>query len=752
LANNRARYEDALNRGHSYSWDQEWEKAIREFETAAAEFPKESAPYAGLGMAYLEMGQLEKALENYKLASRYSRGDIIYLRQVADVQERLEQFSEAGKTYMAIGEIELNRKRLNEAMDNWNRAVRLEPGLLRAHHRLASIYEKQRAIPAAIREYLAIVHILYSQGLKGKALQACQRALALDPRNADVLTAMEKIKNNEPWSSGLAVSARQTSSEVSDVSRMIAAALQSNGEVEKAPAEATRPVQDARRLASEQLAAGLFDDGDGAMPPESSALISQALDYQTRGMKSEAISAYERAIAAGLDMPAAHFNLGLLYQENMRFGDAIKEFQIAAQQYEFRLASHFSLGECYRARGQIERAIEHFISVLKIVDLATVQHSQADRLIELYENLADSLIAQGEHDQASKFANALVDFLSHKGWEDKAKEARARLDALSDSGMMILGDMLTAGSEQILESLYLSQEYDRRGMYDTAIEETYRAIQLANDYLPAHLRLGELLGKQGRRQTASEKFVTIAHTYQVRGDVNGAIMAYEQALNYTPLDTTIRGRLIELLKRHGRIDRALEHYETMADAYYQLAQADKARDVYQEALKLAPRGSAEHKWEARFLRHVADIDMQRLDWRRALSAYRDLRRLEPEDERTAITLVDLYFKVGQPLNAVAELDNYLKQLVRSGRGNKVVGILEDMVRQRPADPNLVERLSRLYIQQKRPEKAIELLDRLGEAQLEANDKAAAIETIEKIMALNPPNVDSYRQLLAQLRQ
>ncbi|HIP73490.1 MAG TPA: hypothetical protein EYH05_19100, partial [Anaerolineae bacterium] len=62
------------------------------------------------------------------------------------------------------------------------------------------------------------------------------------------------------------------------------------------------------------------------------------------------------------------------------------------------------------------------------------------------------------------------------------------------------------------------------------------------------------------------------------------------------------------------------------------------------------------------------------------------------------------------------------------------------------------RLSRLYIQQKRPEKAIELLDRLGEAQLEANDKAAAIETIEKIMALNPPNRASYQQLLSQLRQ
>ena len=110
-------------------------------------------------MAYLEQNQLGKALENYKLAARHSRGDIIYLRQVADVQERLGLQAEAGKTYMAIGELELNRKRLSEAMDNWNRAISLEPNLLRAHQRLASVYERQGQAPNAIREYLEIARI-----------------------------------------------------------------------------------------------------------------------------------------------------------------------------------------------------------------------------------------------------------------------------------------------------------------------------------------------------------------------------------------------------------------------------------------------------------------------------------------------------------------------------------------------------------------------------------------------------------------
>ncbi|WP_420640663.1 tetratricopeptide repeat protein [Candidatus Leptofilum sp.] len=755
MAGNRARFEEALNRGHSHSWDQKWQEAIQEFQIAIREIANEPAPYAGLGMAYLELNQLQDALENYKLAARFSRGDVIYLRQVADVQERLGQYGEAGKTYMAIGEIELNRRRLTEAMDNWNRAVRLEPDLLRAHQRLASIYERQGSVHNAIREYLAIARILNAQGESENALQACQLALKLDPRNAEVLTAIEQIRSGEKLAGESDSPTYQSSDSISEVAQHMAAALQekegsSNGKV----TDAASPVQDARRLASEKLAEDLFGDGDlelNAQTLQLTTLISKALDFQTRNMTNEAISAYEEAMGLGLDNTAAHFNLGLLYQDKLRFEDAVREFELSVKDHDFRLASHFSLGECHRARGRIEKALEHFINVLKIVDLATVQHSQADRLIELYENLADSLMAQGERDQASAFANALVEFLSHKGWEDKAKDARGRLDAISDSGMMILGDMLTAGSEQVLESLYLSQEYARRGMYDTAVEETYRAIQLSNDYLPAHIQLGELLGKQGRRETAAQKFMTVADTYRNRGDVNGSIISYEKAVEMTPLDLPARGRLIDMLKQHGQIDRALDHYLAVGDAYYQLAQVDKARDTYQEALKLAPRGTEDQNWKVRFLRLAAEIDMQRFDWRRALTAYKELRVLDPNDERTAITLVDLYYKVGQPINAVGELDNYLKQLVRSGRGAKVVGILEDMVRQRPSDKNLIDRLSRLYLQQKRQADAIELLDKLGEAQLEANETQAAYRTIEKILALNPPNAASYRQLLAQLR-
>jgi Flp pilus assembly protein TadD len=58
----------------------------------------------------------------------------------------------------------------------------------------------------------------------------------------------------------------------------------------------------------------------------------------------------------------------------------------------------------------------------------------------------------------------------------------------------------------------------------------------------------------------------------------------------------------------------------------------------------------------------------------------------------------------------------------------------------------------LYIQQKRVKDAVDLLDKLGEAQLEVGDIEGAIKTIERIVRLKPQNLASYQQLLGQLKQ
>lgn len=768
MTEDRSRYELALRQGHSYSWEQRWPEAIEQFNKAIEAAGQEPAPYAGLGMAHVELGDLHQALENYKVAARLSRGDMIYLKHVAEVQERLGQETDAGQTYMAIGEIQLKRRKLDEAVGNWLQAVRLAPALLGAHRRLAAVYKRQGLTRNAIREYLAIARIYAVRGQQEAALQVCRIALELDPRSVDALTLLNRIQHGEeielngseqrPSTAGAfdELSARADDDEAGEESDKEADQLAT-------AAGGSGLLEVGLRLAQSQLAQQIFGEegGEGDLENASdetaalkrSTLISQALDFQTREMVDEAIDCYEQALGMGLSSPALHFCLGILYHGKTRVAQARRAFEQSVTDQSLRPASYYAMGEAYRARRDLRRATEYYVAALRAIDLSYLSPKHVRRASDIYSHFVKELVNSEEPRATLDFVDAVTEFLGQDGWQPRVEQARSRLDRLSADGqILILGEIMSAGSLQVLESLHLSQEYAEQGKFDSAVEEAYRAIQVSPFYLAGHIQLAELMAKQDRVQIAIGKYLTIGDTCRMRGDISGALANYEKAVELAPMNLGNRSRLIAMLIDQGHVDRALEHYQEMGEALYNLAEVDRARETYLEALKLAPLGSAERQWRYLFMQAIADIDIQRLDWKRALAAYSELSANDPGDERIALTLIDLYFKVEQPESAIRLLDKYLVQLVRGGEGMRVFRILEDLVELRPTDADVADRLARLYLRQGRKQDALDLLDGLGEAQLDDGQEQAAIKTIETILGMDPPNASSYQRILQQLRQ
>ena len=151
------------------------------------------------------------------------------------------------------------------------------------------------------------------------------------------------------------------------------------------------------------------------------------------------------------------------------------------------------------------------------------------------------------------------------------------------------------------------------------------------------------------------------------------------------------------------------------------------------------------------LRGLADVESQRLNWHRALQYYERIRQMHPEDEEVALSIVDLHYQLGQPREAVRALDDTIREILRQGRGDRVTEILEEQVERHPQEAPLRQRLAEVYRQQGRIQEAIAQLDALGELQLDAGRIEDAIVTIQRIIDLNPPDVDGYHQLLAQLQ-
>lgn len=364
MAKDQAKYHKAIKVGLAFNEAKRWKDAFTAFRVAIGEFPNDAAAYAGLGEACLGLKQLDRALDCFKLAARYSKGDIHYLRSVADIQERQGQLAEAARTYLAIGEILLKQRHLEEAIGNWERSIRLDSSLLGSHKRLAMVFQRLNRTRDAVREYLAIARILQMRGEHDKALQMCQAALRLDPGNEDVLTAVELIRHGEAAleppvvedepgvAPGLSAEEQAEADSLTETVRQMAAIFEAerSQQVVAEREEVSDPVEKARRLAQEELAAELFRDEDevqespnGLSKLERDALLGQAMDFETRGHVDEAINCYQRAINGGLKLPAAYFMLGLIYMANQQRTEAEKMLALAAKSPAYLQASKLVL-------------------------------------------------------------------------------------------------------------------------------------------------------------------------------------------------------------------------------------------------------------------------------------------------------------------------------------------------------------------------------------------------------------------------
>jgi len=170
----------------------------------------------------------------------------------------------------------------------------------------------------------------------------------------------------------------------------------------------------------------------------------------------------------------------------------------------------------------------------------------------------------------------------------------------------------------------------------------------------------------------------------------------------------------------------------------------------EHALELADTGTLSRRRHLAILHSLADIDNSLLNWRAALGVYAQIRSLDPSNERARRECVELNLRLGQEEQAARDLDGLLEELVKGGRAAEALQLLEETTREHSGRPSLHARLAEAYRAAGRTSDAIAQYDALGEIQLDAGAVVLAIRTIQIILSLNPPDGDSYRELLRNL--
>lgn len=753
MAGNREKYQQAMRTAFDHSWSRNWEAAIEAYKQALIESPRDLPATLGLGGAFLELGQPQVALKVFERAVQLAPQDASALAKLAGVQERLGRVEAAAASHTQAGRALAQQGKLEEAADAWGQACRLLPDRLETNLQLAEALEQLGRSEQAAAQYAHLASLAQGQEDADLAVEHCQQALRLDPENREAQDLLEALQG-APQPATTDLDFWEEPELEPDQEQLAGEDIFSFESLTEEEAEGHSPMEQAQRQALQELADMLFESGSNGSPDLASvAIIGQAIDQQTRGLLDDAIENYRKALTGGLTHSAVFYNLGGLYYERRRYDEAVEAFRRTMRDEAYKLGSHYALGLTYRAAGNIDRSLEHFLEVVKLVDLETVHPNQATSLSATYQQLSDSYIARGDTQKANVFTQTLLKFFSEPHWERRAREARRRMAGYAEAGsLMTMAEYLeTPETEVVVTAMALTGEYMRRNMLLTGAEECFRAIQHAPSYLPLHIRLADIILKQEHTEEAINKYLVVSDVYQMRGESEQAVNIYQRVLRLAPMDVKVRARLINLLVTRGEVEQALEQYLTTADVYYQLAQVDQALEKYDEAMRLAPSSSNESAWKADILHRMGDIYNQRVDWGQATAAYESIITVSPDDERARLALVDLHYKQGEGEKALQSLDALLSMYQKAGKTQKILTVLREATQTRPEEMGLRARLAAAYARQGMAREAIAEYDALGEMQLEAGLREEAARTIQTIISLGPDDTQGYRHLYAQIK-
>lgn len=769
MAGNEQAYQEAMNQGHSEAWDLQWDKAAEQYKKAVQEKPASSLAIASLGLAYYEQKNYQDAKKCYLRAAQMQPEDPLPIEKLADIFEKTGEKQKSSDVSMKVANLHLKLKDTDKAIENWARVTRLFPEHLDAHSKLAVVHAKVGNNEQAIHEYIAVAALLQDVGQISEAVDAVNKAVQIDPESIEAKQAFELVNANKTLpkprrpQGGTGALDMVISSEEEEIQAQM-----------NFSDEGPDPISEARQVALTELAGLLFssgseEDGENETSPggmtgmlssgqnginvdKITVHIGLAIDYQSKAKDQAAVKELKKAIKAGLNFPAAFYNIGMLYYRLERFGSAQRNLQRAVGHPDYALACRLMVGDMERNNGNLPKAVEEFLEALKIADVSVAVPELAPILEAQYEPLIEAHTQETDEDQLNLICDNIVEMLLRSGWREHVIDARSQLpSSVTGSLAMPVAEILTqAQSSEMVSAISKINNIARQGFPRSAMEEAFALMTTAPTYLPLHIHMGELLMSQDRTAEAVSKFTVVAEAYAARGEAGKATDLLRRIVQVSPMDLSAHKKLISRLIDQGQIEPALEEYINMANVHYRLAQLDQARATYEDALRLAQQTNVDEAWSIRILHQMADIDTQRLDYRQALVIYEQLRILVPDDDDARISIITINVRLGQANQASTELDSYLSELSASGKDSDTIIFLEKLVEESSSLIFAHRRLAEQYQQLGKVDEAIKQWNKVGEMMAKGGDREGAKQALRAILVLNPPNAEKYRAMLQNL--
>ncbi len=308
--------------------------------------------------------------ENYTLYLIEREGSL-----VSPSMARIILNPDDAKAHNNLGTVLGQLGKLEEAIGQYEQAVRMKPDYADAHFNLGLMLSDQGRVPEAIGHY--------EQALRVKpdyadAHYSLGNALQLVGRLQDAIAHFEQALEIKP--------------DYAEAHFNLALAFRQVGKLDEAIHHYERAVQIKpdyaeahNNLGNALLQAGKMEDAIGQfeqalriMPDYAVAHYNLGAALAQTGKTEEAIPHYEQALRIMPDYAMAHQNLGVALARTGKIKEAIPHFEQALRIMPDYAMAHYNLGAALAQTGKTEEAIAHFEQALRIKpDFAEAQDGLA---------------------------------------------------------------------------------------------------------------------------------------------------------------------------------------------------------------------------------------------------------------------------------------------------------------------------------------------------------------------------------------
>lgn len=659
MAGNRAIFERALEQSRIAAQREDWVTALKEALRAVQEFQNDLDARSSLAVALYHNAKYGQAIQ-LLVDLRKRRGDDPYtLAYLARAYEGNGDLDQAVAILVALGEQALNQRHTSDALEAFEEAVRLTPQDTDLRIRVAEILVDAGDARRAAEQCVEIARIRHAAGDLAGAEEAVDEALSLDGVNriAQALKAELGMQAAAAEPEPVPPPAPQPAPAFDALPFHTGALRDPQLALEQTIAQAGNE----REAGNLSAALRLYERAVEQGTDRADVWYSLGMLYQERGEHPRAINGLRKATDSDEYAMSAHYALG----DSLR---ATGQLQAAAEEYEttIRLVDLDSIGrteaddliamyraaaECYAELGELSRAASLYGTLTEFLgskrwgkELADEYRARAKEFTErsMFAKLRTlgtgalpvERVIQEEpapEPQQTTWGSlpSFTDFLRSgvtEQAESQSSDLFAALDTLPSPEERVFAPVTlidTSGcDETITRYIDASSRYIEQGLVWAAVDACHEIIKHDNDYLPVHLRLGEIFEREGKVEDALLKYRTLIDIYAARGRDLESIDAYHRVIELSPDATTLRVQLVDLLRKAKQVDAAVTQALIVAGTYFKMGQTSKALEEYRRIQTWAPSTPALHQEYGQAL-----LKLER--WEAAQSEFRRAVQLDP---------------------------------------------------------------------------------------------------------------------------